>query len=190
MPDAIVIRSMLFADVVGFSKLPDSAYPYFTREFLADAEEILSDPHHPALLRNTWGDAIFAVFNAPHEAARAALALQRLVASKVWSSRFGLAEGSIELRLRIGLHAGPVHKGYDPITKTDSYVGSHTNLAARIEPIAEEGHVYVSGEFAALVTVSGCEEFQFEYVGQLPLPKKAGIIPVFRLVAVLNALPG
>ena len=139
MPDSIVIRSMLFADVVGFSKLPDAAYPYFTREFLADAEEILSDPHHPAVLRNTWGDAIFAVFNAPHEAARAALALQRLVTSKAWSERFGLVDGSIDLRLRIGLHAGPVHKGYDPVTKTDSYVGSHTNLAARIEPIARRG---------------------------------------------------
>ena len=188
MPDPIVIRSMLFADVVGFSKLPDAAYPGFVREFLADAEKVLSDPRHAALARNTWGDAIFAVFTTPHEAARAALALQDLVKSNAWNDRFGLAEGATHLQLRIGLHAGPVHEGYDPITKSVSFMGRHTNLAARIEPIAEEGHVYVSGEFAAMATVAGGDEFQFDYVGQRPLPKKAGVIPVFRLLKAASAL--
>lgn len=182
MPDLIVIRSMLFADVVGFSKLPDAAYPGFMRGFLADAEKVLSDPRNTALNRNTWGDAIFAVFTTPHEAARAALALQALVKSTAWNERFALAAGATHLQLRIGLHAGPVHEGYDPITKSASYMGRHINLTARIEPIAEEGHVYVSGEFAAMATVAGGDEFQFDYVGQRPLPKKAGVIPVFRLV--------
>jgi len=182
MPDSIVIRSMLFADVVGFSKLPDAAYPGFMREFLADAEKVLSEPRNTALVRNTWGDAIFAVFETPQEAARAALALQTLVKSGAWNERFGLARGGANLRLRIGLHAGPVHEGYDPITKSRSYMGRHTNLAARIEPIAEEGHVYVSGEFAAIATVLGGNEFRFDYVGQRPLPKNAGVIPVFRLL--------
>ena len=183
MHDTIVIRSMLFADVVGFSKLPDAAYPGFIREFLADGEKVLSDPRHTALARNTWGDAIFAVFTMPQEAARAALALQTLVKSTAWNARFGLAEGATNLQLRIGLHSGPVHEGYDPITKSVSFMGRHTNLAARIEPIAEDGHVYVSGEFAAMATVAGGDEFQFDYVGQRPLPKKAGVIPVFRLIA-------
>jgi class 3 adenylate cyclase len=183
MPESIVIRSMLFADVVGFSKLPDAAYPGFMREFFTDAEKVLSDPRHRALVRNTWGDAIFAVFTTPHEAARAALALQAMVKSTAWNQQFGLPEGATHLQLRIGLHAGPVHEGYDPITKSVSFMGRHTNLAARIEPIAEEGHVYVSGEFAAMATVAGENEFQFDYVGQRPLPKKAGVIPVFRLSA-------
>lgn len=184
MSDSIVIRSMLFADVVGFSKLPDAAYPGFVREFLADAEKLLNAPRHTALVRNTWGDAIFAVFATPNEAACAALALQALVSSTAWNDRFGLPEGATNLQLRIGLHAGPVHEGYDPITKCVSYMGLHTNLAARIEPIAEEGHIYVSGEFAAMATVAGEKEFHFDYVGQRPLPKKAGVIPVFRLCAM------
>lgn len=183
MPESIVIRSMLFADVVGFSKLPDAAYPGFMREFLADVEKVLTDPRHAALVCNTWGDAIYAVFTTTHEAARAALALQNVVKSSAWNDRFGLAQTAINLQLRIGLHAGPVHEGYDPVTKSASYKGRHTNLAARIEPIAEEGHVYVSGEFAAMATVAGGDEFQFDYVGQRPLPKKAGVIPVFRLSA-------
>jgi class 3 adenylate cyclase len=137
MSESLVIRSMLFADVVGFSKLPDAAYPGFTREFLTDAEKVLSDPRHPSLVRNTWGDAIFAVFTTPHEAGRAALALQRLVKSNTWNQRFGLPDGAMNLQLRIGLHTGPVHEGYDPITKSISFMGPHTNLAARIEPIAQ-----------------------------------------------------
>lgn len=185
MSDSIVIRSILFADVVGFSKLPDAAYPGFMREFLADADRVLSDPSHTALARNTWGDAIFAVFTTTGEAAHAALALQELVNSEEWTERFGLASGAVNLRLRIGLHAGPVHEGQDPITKNLSFMGRHANLAARIEPIAEEGHVYVSGEFAAMATLANSEEFHFDYVGQRPLPKNAGVIPVFRLSHVV-----
>ena len=173
---------MLFADVVGFSKMPDSVYPGFLRHFLADADAVLSDPENPALMRNTWGDAIFAVFGDPGHAARAALALQRLVGGVDWSSRMGLAPGTVDLRLRIGLHAGPVHEGWDPVTRSPNYVGRHTNIAARIEPIAQEGHVYVSGEFAAFATVTHPDGFQFDYVGQLALPKQAGVLPVFRLL--------
>lgn len=184
MPDTIVIRSILFADVVGFSKLPDSAYPRFMGEFLADADGVLSDARHTALSRNTWGDAIFAVFKTASEAAHAALALQNLVGSQEWAERFGLASGTIDLQLRIGLHAGPLFEGRDPITKTLSFMGRHANLAARIEPIAEEGHVYVSGEFAAMATLANPDEFQFDYVGQRTLPKKAGVIPVFKLSPV------
>ena len=184
MSDSIVIRSILFADVVGFSKLPDAAYPGFMREFLADADRVLSDARHTALARNTWGDAIFAVFTTASEAACAALALQELVNSQEWAGRFGLTSGVVNLRLRIGLHAGPLHEGRDPITKNLSFMGRHANLAARIEPIAEEGHVYVSGEFAAMATLANRDEFQFDYVGQRPLPKQAGVIPVFRLSPV------
>lgn len=181
MPDPIVIRSILFADVVGFSKMPDAAYPGFMGEFLADVDRVLSDVRHTALARNTWGDAIFAVFRTASEAAHAALALQGLVSSQEWSKRFGLTSTEVSLQLRIGLHAGPLYEGRDPITKTLSFMGRHANLAARIEPIAEEGHVYVSGEFAAMATLADPDEFQFEYVGQRTLPKKSGVIPVFRL---------
>lgn len=186
MSDSTVIRSILFADVVGFSKLPDAAYPAFMREFLADANHVLSDPHHTALARNTWGDAIFAVFKTASEAAHAALALQELVNSQEWAERFNLTSGAVHLQLRIGLHAGPLHEGQDPITKSLSFMGRHANLAARIEPIAEEGHVYVSGEFAAMATLANLDEFQFDYVGQRTLPKKAGVIPVFRLSHVMT----
>lgn len=184
MPDPTVIRSILFADVVGFSKMPDAAYPRFMGDFLADVDRVLCDVRHTALARNTWGDAIFAVFKTASEAAHAALALQDLVGSQDWSQRFGLASGSLSLQLRIGLHAGPVYEGRDPITKNMSFTGRHANLAARIEPIAEEGHIYVSGEFAAMATLAHPDEFQFEYVGQRTLPKKAGAIPVFRLSPV------
>jgi class 3 adenylate cyclase len=172
---------MLFADVVGFSKLPDSAYPAFLSVFLVQAAAILDDATHKPLLRNTWGDAIFAVFEAPREAANAALALQTLVQGTDWRAKLGSP-----LKLRIGLHAGPVHQGQDAVSGTPNFIGRHVNLAARLEPIAEEGNVYVSGEFAALATLEGAGEFQFDYVGQRPLPKGAGVIPVYRLLAVDN----
>ena len=184
----IEIRSMLFADVVGFSRLPDSAYPGFMSEFMVAAEKILSEhcradaEQADEAVNNTWGDAFFAVFKDPITAARAALALQKMTMESDWSERFKVKPGQADLKLRIGLHTGPVHKGRDPFQKRAAYMGRHTNLAARIEPIAGHGHVYVSGEFAAIATVKGAAEFRFEYVGQHLLPKNAGLIPVYRLL--------
>jgi class 3 adenylate cyclase len=178
MSDRIVIYSMLFADIVGFSKLPDPVYPGFMKAFLEGAKEVLKHPGHPALVSNTWGDAIFAVFATPAEAARAALALQ----AKAGSICLPGPERTC-LQLRIGLHTGPVHEGHDPFTEGPSYMGKHINMAARIEPIAREGHIFVSGEFAAIAALEPGDEFLFDYIGQKPLPKDAGVIPVFRLIA-------
>lgn len=182
---------MLFADVVGYSKLPESAYLPFTRKFLTEAAAILQQKQIAAVESNTWGDAIFAVFEKAAHAAEAAIQLQRMTQGGDWIRRlFGKTdhEGRA-IQLRIGLHAGPVQEGNDAITRRKSYVGRHTNLAARLEPIAEEGQIYVTGEFAAIATLDSMrsskaktKRFQFDYVGQRILPKGAGMIPVYRLM--------
>ncbi len=175
----LAIKSMLFADVVGFSKLPDGSYGRFMELFSAGAATILSE--HGAQVPNTWGDALFATFQSEAAAALAALALQQWVHATPWHRRLGQSREKVKIRLRIGLHAGPVHESYDAILQRETFMGRHTNLAARLEPIAEEGQIFVSGEFAALATVSGGGQFQFDYVGQKTLPKAAGVIPVYRL---------
>ena len=64
--------------------------------------------------------------------------------------RHGLPAG---LSIRIGLHAGPVFECHDPVLNKRTYNGFNVNRAARIEPIAEEGQVFVSQAFAALAAV-------------------------------------
>jgi class 3 adenylate cyclase len=51
-----------------------------------------------------------------------------------------------------------------------------TYRAARIEPITEEGQIFVSEHFAALVEAEGISDFQCDYVGEKDLPKKSGTI--------------
>ena len=53
---------MLFADVAGYSKLPEREIPSFVRHFMGAVAELdATSPHRP-VLKNTWGDAIYLVF--------------------------------------------------------------------------------------------------------------------------------
>ncbi len=54
------VRAMLFADVAGFSGLPEPHLPAFFIEFLALVEQQLKTT--PTLFRNTWGDGLYIVF--------------------------------------------------------------------------------------------------------------------------------
>jgi class 3 adenylate cyclase len=51
--------------------------------------------------------------------------------------------------------------------------------AARIEPITPPGQVYASQQFAALASTQRVQGFTCEYVGRIPLPKHAGVIPLY-----------
>ena len=69
----------------------------------------------------------------------------------------------------------------DPVLKKRTYNGFNVNRAARIEPITEEGQVFVSQAFAALAAVVPKKNFRCDYAGTRQLAKKAGAIPVFVL---------
>jgi class 3 adenylate cyclase len=182
MSASLVIRSLLFADVSGFSRLSENAYAEFLEHFLEMTRSILDEQGH--LVANTWGDAIFAVFDTTTAAGRAALDLQACILAEPRFAALQTADGSTRaLRLRIALHAGPVREVSDAVTGRRNFVGRHTNLAARLEPIAEEGQIYVTGDFAALSTVENAGAFDFRYVGRRTLPKNAGCIPVYHLTA-------
>jgi class 3 adenylate cyclase len=180
------LKTMLFADVVGFSRLEESSMPYFMHRFLAKvAQRLDSAPEKPEAV-NTWGDAIFAVMPEEKtlEMAEYALGLQEVVRETDWTG-----EGMpAQMSTRIALHVGPVYCGTDPITEQENFYGSHVNRAARIEPITEPGCVYVSESFAALVTLQliglhpdGKFPYELEYVGKLALPKSFGFQKLFQL---------
>ncbi|MBI5774408.1 MAG: hypothetical protein HZA89_11780 [Verrucomicrobia bacterium] len=169
------IKAMLFADIVGFTKLTEMQIPAFVEHFLGNAARIMGETKHPPIHKNTWGDAVCCVFDHVRDAGAFALNLRDLVRGTDWTT-YGLNK---ELNIRIALHAGPVYACYDPILAKLTYNGSHVNRTARIEPIAEEGQIYASQAFAALATAEGTEEFVCDYVGMKQLAKKFGAIPVF-----------
>lgn len=143
------LKAMLFADVRGFSGLSEVQVPLFLNhilEPLARSVEALSEP--PERL-NTWGDGLFMVFGTVEAAAAAALALQHTCRG-VNLSASGLPAG---LALRVGGHFGPVHQVRDPFLQETGYLGREVTTAARIEPQAAPGAIFVSEPFACALAV-------------------------------------
>jgi class 3 adenylate cyclase len=171
------LKTMLFADVAGYSKLPDARVSRFQQRFWATtAREIEALPAKP-LLANTWGDALYLVFESPQGGADFALQLLDAMGAPEWDD-VGLPG---ERRIRIALHTGAVFHSFDPVQGRDNYFGSAVNLAARIEPITPPGTVYASEAFAASLAATGADGCALEYTGALPLAKGYGESRIFRL---------
>ena len=191
------IKTLLFADVIGYSRLQEERMPAFMFSFLQRVAVHL--PQTPRFV-NTWGDAIFALMDGASPLAEYALALQEVVCDTDWTE-FGLPGG---MSIRIGVHAGPVFEGTDPITGNINYYGSHVNRAARIEPVTVPGNVYASEQFAALLTaeqrtaeqearIAGRDwhpAFACEYIGTLALAKDYGYQPTYHLRRVAPSALG
>lgn len=74
-----VIKTILFADVVGYSKLEERHTPFYMYEFLERIADNLKDINAKPEFINTWGDAIFVVMDEATPMAEYALALRNAV---------------------------------------------------------------------------------------------------------------
>ena len=173
MPDREA-RALLFAYVERFSAIPESRLPGFWSDFMGGLADVIGEAGRHVLYRNTWGDALFLVVDEVEDAAHLALALQERAALLRHGDRRAPA-------LRIGLHHGPVFHGHDPIRGVPSYFGTQVSRAARVEPVAPPGAVYVTEPFAALLAECGTRSVAAEYVGRVPLPKRYGEHRMYRL---------
>jgi class 3 adenylate cyclase len=171
------LKTLLFADFAGFSRVHDAVAPFFQESFWKIAAgQIAAAPAKP-LLASTWGDALYVVFDAPRDGAAFALSFLENMLEVDWAS-LGLSEAS---PIRIALHAGPVFRGFDPIIGRDNYFGSSVTKAARIEPVTPPGMVYASEAFAATLAATGRDEFSLEYIGRMALAKGYGESRIYRL---------
>ncbi len=174
------VKSMLFTDVVGFSTLPETAIPVFIEKFLKKVSGVVGTSFHAPHSVNTWGDAVYAVFDFVHDAGRFALELNETVENsrEEWE-----AAGLGPLQIRTGLHAGPVFLHHDPIVRRLGFSGAHVNRAARIEPTAKPGEILASEEFAALAAIFPGRGFSMEYATTTRLVKNyPGSHRLYRIV--------
>lgn len=171
------IRTMLFADMVAYSKLREHETPQFFVHFLGAIERAMAAARDRPAFGNTWGDGLYLVFEHAAQAADFALQLRDEIARVDWTAA-GLPA---DMAIRIGMHTGPVFRTLDPIIKQENYFGSHVTRAARIEPIAASGSVYVSEQTAAALAASGESGFACDYLGQINLAKQYGSGRIYRL---------
>jgi class 3 adenylate cyclase len=171
------IKALLFADVVRYSHLTDEQIPIFVTHFLGAVGRLLEQAPVQPVMRNTWGDALYFVFDRIADAGSFALDLRDRLCRVDWA-QIGLPP---DLNLRIALHAGPVYACTDPITGQAQFTGTHVSRAARIEPVTPPGRIFASKPFAALAAAQRVTAFRCEYVGLIPLAKGYGVFPTYHV---------
>ena len=176
-PSGRSVRSLLFGDISGFSRLTDEQLPRFAEHVLGTFAAVLDRYDEQIEHRNSWGDAVYAVFTTPLHAAACALDLQVATAA-IDLEGVGLPS---HLALRLGGHVGPVFATLDPITRRLGFMGAHVSRTARLEPVTPPGEVYVTEQFAAALELDGGRGFACDYVGHMPAAKDYGHLRMYRL---------
>jgi class 3 adenylate cyclase len=180
--------TVLFCDMVGFTTLserigPDDAYGIMDKVY-----EILIHKVHDyeGTVNEMTGDGVMALFgapiameDAPQRAIRSALAIHQEVAK--FNDR--MKEENIEsprLRMRIGIHSGPVVVGTlgNDLRVEFKAVGDTVNTASRMEELAEPGTIYVSEEIFQMA--EGL--FQFEALGKKEVKGKETPVKIYRVL--------
>ena len=171
------IKAIMFADVVGYSKIPETAIPKYVAQFNQRVSRLIAGSSASPINVNVWGDGLFFVFAGVEDAGCFGLDLRDLVVETDW-----IAAGlPTQLSIRIAIHAGPVYVSFDPVVRQMTFTGAHVSRAARIEPITHKGKVFVSEEFAALAAADQSKGFTCDLVGTTALAKSYGLSRIYSL---------
>ncbi|MBI2014067.1 MAG: zinc ribbon domain-containing protein, partial [Candidatus Rokubacteria bacterium] len=169
--------TVLFCDLADSTALaerrgPESMHALLNRFF----DLALAEVHrYQGTINQFLGDGFMALFGAPiaHEdhpghAVLAAVAIQRALSAGASAT---VGEHRVDLRARMGINTGPVVVGRlgDRLRMDYTAIGDTTNLAARLQQIAEPGGILVSeSTYQAVAGFCDCEP-----VGSRPVKGKA-----------------
>jgi hypothetical protein len=172
-----VIRSVLFGDFKGFSRLRDEHIKIFLATVMQPVAEVLDRYAEHVIVRNTWGDGLFLVMDDAVYGARCALDLQE----RMHTVDLVAAGLPADMGLRLGGHTAPLVPVYDPVLRMPMVMGRGLTRAARIEPRTPTGEVYVTTGFAALLRLEPDSGVTSEYVGHLTTAKNFETTPMYLL---------
>lgn len=172
------LRSILFADFAGFSRLEEDRLSQFLEVVMGRIAAVLDRHGDAVLTRNSWGDAAHVVIATPAEAAQIALEIQSELNPKLLQ-RMGLPQ---EGGMRISLHHGPIFEHFDAVRSAQTFYGTEVTVAARIEPRVPVGAIYTTQPFAAMIEADQ-NDLNFELVGKMDLAKNYGVRILYRLAS-------
>ncbi|MGD9995735.1 MAG: adenylate/guanylate cyclase domain-containing protein [Ilumatobacteraceae bacterium] len=113
-------------------------------------------------------DEFFAVFEPPHAAIEAAIAIQRTLRARSW-------DDGVDVRVRIGIHSGY------PTKAKPNYVGLAVHTAARICAAGHGGQIVVSGDTKTATTGSRPSGVRFRSLGDHRLRGLPEAVPLFQI---------
>ena len=181
--------TVMFCDMAGFTSLSEKIDPERAYAIIDQVYEILIHKVHDyeGTVNELTGDGIMALFgapialeDAPQRAIRSSLAIHREMVR--FSDRIKQkGDGVPLLKMRIGLHIGPVVVGTvgNDLRVEFKAVGDTVNLASRMEGLAEPGSTYVTEMIFRLT--EGL--FRFEFMGEKEVKgrKERIKVPTFRI---------
>ncbi len=148
------LAAILSADVIAYSRLMGEDEESTVRTITAYREVISTlIKDHKGRVVDSPGDNILAEFVSIVDALRCAWGIQQEIKSR----NADLPENR-RMNFRIGINLG------DVIEETDRIYGDGVNIAARIEALAEEGGICISG--TAYDQVKNKLPFRYEYDGE------------------------
>jgi TolB-like protein/class 3 adenylate cyclase/Tfp pilus assembly protein PilF len=139
-PDAqLKIGHVLFMDVVGYSTLLLDEQRELQQELsqiVRDTEQVRLAEAAGKLIRLPTGDGMALVFfNGPEAPIRCAVEIGSALKSHP------------EIRLRMGIHSGPVHEVKD-VNDRENVAGAGINIAQRVMDCGDAGHILLSKRVA------------------------------------------
>jgi class 3 adenylate cyclase/tetratricopeptide (TPR) repeat protein len=179
--------TVLFSDISGFTTIAEKLDPEQVYELIDTTLQAFTDEiyRYEGTIDKVLGDGVMALFGAPiaHEddparAIRAALgmqdALKRINADL--EPRWG-----VTLRVRIGLHTGPVVVGRLGSDLRIEYtaLGDTVNVASRLQTAAEPGTILVS----RAVYQATQALFEFRDLGAIRVKNRVEPVEIFEVVA-------
>jgi class 3 adenylate cyclase len=181
--------AVLFTDLSGYTEAARQLENEVLYELMQQYINLLAEEiyKYEGVVDKLTGDGIMALFGAPvaHEnnierALRAALEMQARVED--WSKKI-IELFNVHLRMRVGVHAGPVIiGGISNILTEYTAIGETVNFAQRIEAAAPAGEIFVSQ------AVYNQTKYLFDYIAVDNVTLKGFNQPIvcFRLNGVVS----
>jgi len=180
--------TVMFCDMEGFTTLTEKLGSEETYSMMDQIYETLIHKVHDyeGTVNELTGDGIMALFgapialeDAPQRAIRSALAIHREITG--FSDRIKQEKGIPPLKMRIGIHTGPVVVGTlgNDLRVEFKAVGDTVNLASRMEGLADPGTTYVTEDTFKLTEGF----FRFEALGEKKIKGKEESVKVYQVIA-------
>lgn len=166
--ESIRFATILFADIVGSTRLIRALDPEDARDLLDSSIALIQQAIHEfdGLVVRVQGDGVMAVFGihpaAQDHALRASVAARRIV-DRMKSGAVGILPSP---QVRVGLHAGPIllRRQDNDFGSIVDVVGHAAHVAGQIEKLAPPGSVAISAATVSLIA----EHCELRPVGTLP----------------------
>jgi adenylate cyclase len=179
-----LIATILFADIVGFTRLSETMPPreiniILNRYFSRMTDIVFS---HGGTLDKYIGDGLMAVFGAPKEkeddaerAVRTALEIRRQLTAMMKTT-----SADRRFDIRVGLNTGRVVAGNIGSPKRMEYtvIGDPVNVASRLESIAKPNQIIIGEETFGLVK----NKFKIQEIGTRKVKGKSSGVMVYEVL--------